>query len=164
MINISKKNVFILKAALGGIKVNAPTFAYNTIYGKNPKSFLTGRTDSPKKLWNGLSVDAGLKDKWLNDLNGLKVEIRSSDEGKSKERPAFIIFRMPEKYDKLHKKMVKELDKNNDLYVKSDIGMSNRPRICVANKIKKGDKGWSKWWDALPKKIDSAYKNVIGNK
>jgi len=162
--NIAKKNVFLLKFAVRGVRVNAPTFAYKTVYGKEPKTFLFGRTDAPKKIWNGLQVDAGLKDKWLNNLNNLPVEIRSSDEGKSKERPAFIIFRMPEKYDKLHKKMVNELDKNKDIYANSEVGMAGRPRICVANKVKKGDKNWEKWWNSLPGKIDKAYSSVTGKK
>lgn len=152
----------LLTKVAAASKVNAPTFAYKTVYGKNPPSFLSGRTDEPKKLWKGLQVDKGLKDEWLDRLNSLPVEIRSSDEGKSKDRPAFVIFRMPEKYDSLHKKMVMELDKNKDIYAKSDVGMAGRPRICVANKVTRGGRGWSKWWDSLPDKINMAYTSVVG--
>ncbi|MCE7740150.1 MAG: hypothetical protein GPJ50_12310, partial [Candidatus Heimdallarchaeota archaeon] len=103
-------------------KINAPTFAYQTVYGKNPEEFLSGRTDAPKKMWQGRAVDEGLKDEWLEKLNNLPVEIRSTDEGKSKERPAFVVLRMPKEYDALHKEMVENLKKQSDLFVKFDIG------------------------------------------
>lgn len=32
-------------------KINAPTFAYKTVYNKSPDEFLSGRTDAPKKMW-----------------------------------------------------------------------------------------------------------------
>jgi len=31
--------------------VNSPTFAYLSVYGEMPKEFLSGRTDSPKRIW-----------------------------------------------------------------------------------------------------------------
>jgi len=142
-------------------KINAPTFAYQTVYGKNPDKFLPGRTNEPKKTWNGISVDKGLKDEWLNKLNNLPVEIRSTDEGKSSIRPAFTVIRMPEDKDNLHEEMVKNLKKQPDLHVKSDIGMSGRPRICVAGKIWKGQKKWNNWWNELPNKINYAYNKTV---
>src|SRR6056297_2066475 len=86
-------------------KINAPTMAYRTVYGKYPEEPLTGKTNNPKKTWNGVEVDENLKDEWLNELNSLDVEIKSTDEGKSKERVAFVIFRMPEDKDNLYKEV-----------------------------------------------------------
>ncbi len=142
-------------------KINAPTMAYKTVYGKYPEEPLRGRTNLPKKEWNGIFVDKNLKDKWLNELNSLDVEIKSTEEGKSKERVAFVIFRMPEGKDKLYKKVEENLKKEKDLFVYSDIGMGNRPRICVAKDIKVGDKNWEEWWSSLPEKIERAYKKAI---
>ena len=142
-------------------KVNAPTFAYQAVYKKDPEQFLSGRTNAPKKMWNGFDVDKGIKDEWLDRLNKLPVEIRSTDEGKSWDRPAFVVIRMPEEYDNLYEKMGENLEKNQDLHIKADIGMTGRPRICIAGKIKKGDKGWEQWWESLPVKIEDAYMNTI---
>lgn len=142
-------------------KVNAPTFAYKTVYGRDPDNFLPGRTNDPKKNYKGLLVDKGLSNKWLNSLNSLPVEIRSTDEGKSPERPAFVILRMPEGKDGLYKKMVKNLKRNSDLKVMGDIGMMGRPRICVAGKIWKGRPNWRSWWDSLTNKILMAYQNTV---
>jgi hypothetical protein len=147
-----------------GYKVNAPTLAYKTVYGKNPKIPLRGRTNSPKKIWKGMEVDKNLKDKWLEDLNSIGVEIKSTEEGKSKERVAFVAFRMPEGQDNLYKKVEENLKKNKDLFVSSDIGMQGRPRICVAKNIIVNEKGWEEWWDSLPKKIEKAYKIAINHK
>jgi len=144
-------------------KINAPTFAYQTIFGKNPPEFLRGRTDAPKKMWKNLLVDEGLKTEWLEELNNLPVEIRSTEEGKDKNlRPAFVIFRLPPKYDDLHNKMVENLKKFPGLYAKSGIGGGNRPRICVAGTVIKNESGWSEWWNSLAKKIKEAYEKTIG--
>lgn len=142
-------------------KINAPTMSYKTVYGKYPKEALTGRTDSPKKIWKGIEVDKNLKDEWLDELNSLDVEIKSTDEGKNNQRVAFVIFRMPKDKDDLYKKVEKNLKQEKDLKVYSDVGLGNRPRICVAKKIKVGDKGWEEWWSSLPKKIKIAYEKVL---
>ena len=147
-------------AAMTG-KVNAPTFAYQAVYGKDPDNFLVGRTDAPKKMWEGLSVDKGIKDEWLNKLDSLPVEIRSTDEGKSWDRPAFVVIRMPEGKDNLYKSMSENLNKDPSLYVKADVGMGGRPRICIAGKIKKDGKGWNKWWETLPGKIENSYSRTV---
>jgi len=142
-------------------KINAPTFAYRTVYGQDPPQFLRGRTNSPKKLWKGLYVDEGLKDEWLEELNALPIDIRSSEEGKDELRPAFVMFRMPPQLDDLNDDMVKNLKKHSDLLIGSNIGQGGRPRICVANKITKSDVGWEDWWSNLPSKINSAYENTL---
>lgn len=142
-------------------KINAPTFAYKTVHGMNPPVFLRGRTDAPKKEWRCIFVDEGLKDEWLDELNSLPVEIRSTDEGKGDLRPAFVIFRMPEKFDSLHDEMVSELATEPSFKVNHDIGRSGRPRICVAADVKKGDERWEGWWSSLPGKIRKAYESTM---
>lgn len=142
-------------------KINAPTMAYKTVYGKYPKEPLRGRTDNPKKNWKGIEVDKNLKNKWLEKLNSLNVEIRSTDEGKSKERVAFVIFRMPKGKDKLCKKVEENLKKEKDIFVSSDIGLGGRARICVAKDIIVGDEKWEEWWESLPEKIERVYKKAV---
>jgi hypothetical protein len=150
------KNCFKFK-----MKINAPTMAYRTVYGVYPKEPLIGRTNYPKKTWKGIEVDKNLKEEWLEKLNSLDVEIKSTDEGKSKERVAFVIFRLPKEKDKFYEKVEENLKKEKDLFVFSDFGIENRPRICVAKDIKVGDKNWEKWWETLADKIKRAYDKAI---
>jgi len=144
-------------------KINAPTFAYRAVYGTAPPTYLMGRTAAPKKMWRGMEVDAGLKNSWLKALNDLPVEIRSTEEGKSPDRPAFVIFRLPEEQEQLHKKMVKAL-RSQGLYSISDIGQGGRPRICAAGKIWKGMPEWETWWNKLPQRITNAYRTITSSK
>jgi len=142
-------------------KLNAPTFAYRTVHGDDPPEFLRGRTDSPKKKWKGLYVDAGLKDEWLERLNNLPIDIRSTEEGKSDLRPAFVMFRMHLQLDTLHGDMTDQLNRYPDIQANTNIGQGGRPRICVANRITKDDPEWENWWDELPTKIESAYETTL---
>lgn len=144
-------------------KINSPTFAYITVYGKEPEEFLRGRTDAPKKMWQGLDVDENLKDEWLEALNKVKgIEIRSSDAGKSKERIAFVVLRFAdEENDDKAKDLVEKLKQADDIYSATDIGMAGRPRICVAGKIWYGEDGWEKWWENLAEKIKKAVQEVL---
>lgn len=144
-------------------KINAPTMAYKTVYGEYPEEPIKGRTDAPKKTWRGIEVDENLKDEWLEKLNSLDVEIKSTEEGKGGERVAFVIFRMPEDKDNLYKEVEENLKKKEDLYVSSDTGMGGRPRICVAKDISVGDSGWEEWWETLPEKIKRAYKKSVND-
>ena len=142
-------------------KINAPTMAYKTVYGEYPKKPIRGRTNYPKKSWRGIDVDENLKDEWLEKLNSLDVEIKSTEEGKGGGRVAFVIFRMPEEKDNLYKKVEENLNQEEDLHVSSDFGLENRPRICVAKDIKVGEAGWEEWWSSLPGKIERAYKKAV---
>lgn len=145
-------------------KINAPTFAYQTVYGRDPPEPLRGRTDSPKKEWHGIMVDEGLKNEWLESLNNLPVEITSTEEGKSKFRVPYVMFRVPSKHDDKHEEIAKLLAQDPDIYCRSGIGNGGRPRICVAGRILKGEKGWDEWWDKLPSKISEAYHKIINTK
>lgn len=135
--------------------------AYYTVYGEYPKQRLRGRTAGDKKIWHGLDVDASLKDEWLEALNELPVEIRSTDEGKDETRIAFVIFRMPEGKDDLADTMVNNLQHHDGIKAHSDIGSLGRPRICVASRLWLGEPGWSEWWQSLPEKIRTAYDQTV---
>ncbi|MFP4118558.1 MAG: hypothetical protein ACLFTH_00725, partial [Candidatus Woesearchaeota archaeon] len=132
-----------------------------TVYGKYPEERLRGRTSNPKKMWRGHDVDANLKETWLERLNDLPVDVRSTDEGKDETRVAFVIFRLPEDKEHLRDKLIENLNREDALYVHSDIGQGGRPRICVAYPTWKGKDGWKEWWETLPEKIGRAYKNSL---
>lgn len=138
-------------------KYNSPTFAYVTVFGKEPDYWLRGRTSAPKKTWRGLEIDLHLKDSWLEDLNSIpEIEIRASDEGKKgdKDRVAFIVFRFRDlKNDTKAEAISQELAKIEGIYSKSDIGFEDRPRIVVAGDVRYGDENWEGWWDSLTAKI-----------
>jgi len=142
-------------------KINAPTMAYYTVYGKYPEELLTGRTNNPKKMWRGNDIDENLEEKWLEELNDLPVEIKSTDAGKDKIRVAFVIFRMPEDKDYLAKKMEENLKEFSDFFVSSNIGTSGRPRICIAKDISPEDPNWQNWWNSLAGKIATAYEKTV---
>jgi len=141
-------------------RINSPTKA---VYGVVPSKPLSGRTDSPKKNWKGLMVDKHIKDAWLEGLNSLAhVEIRSTDEGKDKDRVAFVVFRMRDQnLDSLAEKVSEEIDKSEGLFSISDIGTENRPRIVVAGKTSYGEKNWEEWWSSLAEKIKKALERII---
>lgn len=138
--------------------VNSPTFAYRAVYGTLPKEPLRGRTDSPKKNWRGLEVDAHLKDEWLENLNAIKgIEIRATDEGKSPERVAFVVFRMEDPdEDSKAEGISRDLNSKPGIYSSFDEGREGRPRIVVAGKVVYGRKGWESWWESLADKIADA--------
>ena len=137
-------------------KVNSPTLAYRTVYGKNPPGLLRGRTDAPKKEWKGLSVDKALKNRWLESINSLPVEIRSTEAGKSALRPAAVVFRTKEN---CHDCMVKKLSKIPGVHSSTDVGMQGEHRVCVAGKTWEGQKGWETWWNKLPGRIQGAHES-----
>ena len=158
MLNDIKK-IKVLNESNMSNKENAPSFAYRTLYGKS--TYLQGRTNSPKKMWKGLDVDADLKDKWLKSINDLPVEIRSTDAGKSEERPAFVIFRLKEDDDKRAKEISKLLNNEKDISSLCDKGNMGRSRISVVGPYWKGKKGWENWWDTVSDKINSAYSSTL---
>lgn len=143
-------------------RLNSPTFAYKAVYGKLPSEPLRGRTDSPKKTWRGLEVDAHLKDEWLEQLNNIeRIEVRSTDEGKSEERVAFVVFRMKDSENDSQAEAISEsLNEMEDLYSLCDIGVEERPRIVVAGKVIYGQSDWEEWWNGLAGKIQEALESI----
>gem|GEM_PF-2303408 len=146
-------------------RVNSPTLAYKAVYGAAPSKPLRGMTDAPKKEWHGLQVDEHIKDKWLEELNSIPdIEIRASDEGKSKDRVAFVVFRMKDKaMDSEAQNISKKLSAVEGLYSLSDTGSEGRPRVVVAGKVVYGQKGWENWWSGLASKIKKAIESVKKN-
>ncbi|GAH35402.1 unnamed protein product, partial [marine sediment metagenome] len=143
-------------------KLNSPTFAYKAVHGKLPEEPLAGRTDSPKKNWKGLEVDEHIKDEWLEQLNSIeRIEVRSTDAGKSEERVAFVVFRMSDPRDDRHAGDIsKSLNEMEGLYSLCDIGMEGRPRVVVAGKTYHGQPGWEKWWNGLAEKIGKRVRMI----
>ncbi|HZX10452.1 MAG TPA: XkdF-like putative serine protease domain-containing protein, partial [Acidobacteriota bacterium] len=142
--------------------INSPTLAYKAVYGVIPSEPLGGQTDSPKKNWHGLQVDKHIKDSWLEELNAIPgVEIRASDEGKDKDRVAFIVFRLKDKErDSVAQSVSKKLSSMDRIYSLSDTGREGRPRVVVAGKVAYGKKGWESWWSTLAGKIKEAVKSI----
>jgi hypothetical protein len=141
--------------------INAPTAAYLAAYKENPPLPLSGRTfNSPRKIWNGIDVDYHLKDEWLEALNKLPVEIRSTEEGKGPLRPAHVAFRMLEGEDNLVP-ILKEILEDRGYNVYTDIGLMGRPRIVIAAELTPNDgKRWESWWNNLPIQIADAYSKA----
>ena len=142
--------------------INAPMAAFRAVYKEDPATPLTGRTIfSKRKIWNGLDVDYHLKDKWLEALNRLPIEVRSTEEGKGPSRPAHVAFRMKESSkDGDVPIMVKSLEMMG-YSVYTDVGLGNRPRIVVAATVSPEDgEKWEAWWENLPFSILKAYDNT----
>lgn len=137
--------------------LNAPEFAYYTLFGKEPKGGIYGREGShPKKKIQGIDIDKEIPTKAIRELIRInEIEMRSSCQGSSKERPSFIIFR-PVNQDKSYvKKLVKCLNKEKNIKCDYNIGKGNWFRICVTWNTWAGEKGNEKWWLSLPGKIKS---------
>lgn len=146
-----------------GYRTNAPTFAYKAVYGKEPTTFLRGRTDSPKKMWKGIEVDKNLKTEWLEGINNNKhIEVRGTDEGKSSERVPFVSFRLQDvSKDAKAGKVVAELNKIPGVYSTHEKGAEGRNRIVVAGNTHIGKKDWSSWWDKLPNRLQTVTNKVL---
>ena len=151
----------------GGIKRKpSPTFAYELVYGKSvPGDWRSGRYIGPHKtrLWNGMEVDAHLKDKWLSDLNKIpNVEIRGTCEGHDDDWPTYISFRVDPKYDKnksFLNKVVKNLNRDKNTKCGWDLGTQDRPRLVCSAPLYYGCKKqneWTKWWITLPSRLNKA--------
>ena len=144
-------------------KLNAPSFAWETVHGKPLPSFRRGRAPNTKeRMWNNIAVDELLKNEWLEELANIKgVEIRSSCQGHSPkgEWPSFIIFRI--KNESKVPKVVKELHDGKYTFCKADIGNMGFTRICVATPLfAKGPQYslWEKWWSTIARRIQLATK------
>lgn len=137
---------------------NAPTLAYEAVYGELPPTFLPGRTAEETKVVDNIPVDVPLKDEWVKQLNSIEgVEGRSSCAGHDSERVPYFIFRMaPSKDDKAQ--AVADKLKEEGVEAKQEIGNRGRPRIVVATDKQRDadEEGWNEWWSNLPGKIQQA--------
>lgn len=135
--------------------LNAPEFAFYTLYGKVPKGGLRGRgADHPKKKVMGIEIDKDIPTKAIKELFKIKeIEMRSSCQGSDEKRPSFIIFR-PFKQNKIYvKRLVDNLNKQKEIKAAYNIGKGNKFRVCVTWKTWAGKEGNEEWWLSLPNKI-----------
>jgi hypothetical protein len=137
--------------------LNAPEFAYYTLYDKKPEpNMLRGRTGNHnKKIIDGIEIDTRIPNKTIKKLFEIdEIEMRSSCQGESDIRPSFIIFRPNNQKKKYVKKLVENLNNQDDIRSKYDIGRKEKKfRICVTGNTWAGKKGNTKWWLSLPDKI-----------
>jgi len=137
------------------VKLNSPTFAYYTLYGKYPDFPIRGKSDSPKKEYNGIFVDENLKNEWLDRLNNLPVEIKSTEEGKDDVRVSHVAFRLyePYCYDEYQLKEISDkINKYDGYYSSINLGMENKWRliVCGNNWIDRTTiDEWEQWWEKL---------------
>lgn len=139
--------------------MNAPEFAYYTLYNKKPKpGQIRGRTGSHyKKKINGIEIDKRIPSKTIKELFKIKeIEMRSSCQGENEERPSYIIFRPINQDEKYVKKLVNNLNKQKEIKSNYDIGRQGKYRICVTWKTWSEKEGNEKWWKELPNKIKNS--------
>ena len=133
---------------------NAPSFIFELVHGR-PKT-LTGKTeDHRKKEWHGLLVDAHIPEQALEDLSLLKnVEVRSTCEGSSRERPTFCIFRFTHQdWTPFQiEAFVQGMNAIPDIICGAEVGNQGRMRIGVSTCLwyTKDPKAFQQWWLALP--------------
>lgn len=141
-------------------ELNSPSLAHLAVFGKKPDEFIRGRAGHPTKKWNGIDVDEHLKDKWLNELNGIKgIELRASCEGHYEDdvlRPTYLVFRLMPANDDKAGRVAKILSLEDGVYSIADKGSEGRPRIIAAAKPAYGSSGWEKFWSTLAGKIKNA--------
>jgi len=144
-------------------RVPSPVAAHEVVYGKkapsNMRGMYPGQTEH--KTWNGISIDAHLKDEWLDDLNKIKqIELRASCEGHDKQWISFIAFRvMPNKdNDTVYLDKIKKYLNQANTKCTYNIGQQGRPRFIVASKTWYGDKNWKPWWSTLAVRVKYAVK------
>jgi hypothetical protein len=141
---------------------NSPTFAYIAVYGKEPEQFLSGRSNDPHRIWNGLEVDIHLKDGWLEALNSIDgIEIRASCEGHSPERVSYIVFRNTDYDPERAREISARLSRTEACYSLADVGDQGKMRIVVAGKTWYGEKGWEDWWNHLAERIEKATSTEV---
>lgn len=144
-------------------KVNAPTFIYQIAYGKPPSSLIYGHVNHPSKMINNIPIDKGIPDTAIKQLNSIpEIEMRSSCQGESKDRPAFIVFRLNNDIDP--QKLVSILNKNKDFKAGYDTGNHGKIRIGITNPNiyynMDNKSSYQEWWGILPMKLKMALKQA----
>ena len=136
-------------------KINAPTFAYITLYGEYPDPPISGREIShPTRNINGIDIDKNIPIKSLTEIfNISEIETRSSCEGQDERHPTFLIFRLLDRKESSSKKLVDKLNKQDKIKCAYDIGQGGLPRICVTWSTWYSHKDFINWWKTLPSKI-----------
>jgi len=140
-------------------KINAPTLAFKTLYGKYPAEYLRGREFSHKTYtFKGIQIDSNIPRLAFKKLLNIKdIETRSSCEGQDERHPTFLIFRLKRKHDKNQiKEIVKKLNKYSDIRASYDIGAGGMYRICVTSNLWFGKDNFKSWWLKLPNRIQKS--------
>ena len=142
-------------------KINAPTFAFKTLYDKMPPQQIRGREEHQKQNIKDIPIDKEIPKKAIKELVKIQeIESRSSCQGESELKPTFLIFRTINQDQNYVDKLVNNLNKQKNVKVGYDIGMGGKFRICVTWKIWAGQKGFEEWWKNLPNKINSALEKL----
>lgn len=143
-------------------KINAPTLAYKTVYGKQPQTPIRGRYGHPQQQYQDLIVDVHLDKTILDELNSISgIEIRSVCAGHDLNSVTHVIFRPYDQNPEYVDSIISKLNKGTTKSIQ-DLGNGGFIRICVATKNWYRDGGdnkhWEQWWKALPSKIKTAVK------
>ena len=139
------------------MKINAPTMAYKTQYGKDPKPSISGRESShPSKNYRGINIDIHIPNNALDRLNAISgIELRSSCEGDSERHLTFAIFRLTDRNPKNSAKVSACLNKISNVSSSFDVGQGGFPRICVTTNLwyNKNPREFERWWLTIAEKI-----------
>lgn len=140
-------------------KINAPTFIYKILYNKLPDFFIQGRILHKSKLINNISIDKNIPTNTMKLLMSIsEIIMRSSCEGSNKDRPSYIIFRPINQEKKFVKLLEDNLNQQEDIKAKAEIGNGGLYRIGVTHFTWHGNKNNKQWWKMLPKKIKRSLK------
>jgi len=144
-------------------KLNAPTMAYMTWYGKQPSPPISGREASHEaEMFEGAHVDKNIPRRAIIIINKCKkIELRSTCEGESERLPSYGIIRPKDGQKKTAEKITNDINALGD-WVKASWNMGNGglPRICFTGGLwyKKDKKEFTEWWI----KIAKALVKIVG--
>lgn len=156
-------NIITLKKALGKPQqMNAPTFAYYTLYGEMPKINISGKIDHPVKKVNNIEIDDGIPINSFKTIQKIsKIETRSTCRGSNETHPTYIIFRLIDKSNKqTAEKIVDNLNQMENIKASYNIGNNGFYRICITWYTWYREADFELWWNELPKKIENSIKNI----
>lgn len=134
---------------------NAPEFIYRILYGKTSPKF-RGKINPELKDYKGIMIDKKLPLSIIDKLNKIKnVEIRSTCQGHSPDRPTYVILRLPGRDKEGVKKFVGCMNKQKDIKCSYGTGNQGQYRIGItwALYYEQDIKKFEAWWKDLPNKI-----------
>ena len=139
-------------------KINAPTMAYITLYGKYPLPPIRGHEISHIGYTiQNVQIDKHIPENAINELFNIKqIETRSSCEGQDKRHPTFLILRLKDQTESAAKIFVNNISKYKDIKSSYDKGMQGKFRICITSNLwysLNNINTFNTWWLELPNKI-----------
>jgi|SRR6056297_1946668 len=140
--------------------MNAPEFIYSILYGKHVN--MRGRTvNHPEKIINGIGIDKAIPTESINELNNIQeIELRSSCQGDSLEKPTFIIFRFRNNPNQDYINQFCKKINDGKYYCGSNLGRQGFYRVGITGKLyytDESEKEFEKWWMELPDKIQQSF-------